>query len=134
MAKTNHIQGTLSGPYNTPNRAYIVNDKTLEIVSVQIDVSARDADNTDFRTTYLRAGLGLNAAGLDYQDGVNDPCVYILNEDVDLEDEFGNAVTGPVMAAVLVAGFIDSAELNANVDAAGVVDLKAAGFLDKQDY
>lgn len=137
MAKTSHIQGTLSGPYNQPDRSYIVNDATLERVTIEIDVAARDADNTTYRTTYLRAGLGLALAtgkGIDYVDVTRDPCVYILDEDVDLEDEFGNAVTGPVMATVLVAGFIDSANLNANVDAAGVTDLKTAGFRDKQDY
>jgi hypothetical protein len=140
MAKANHIQGTLSGPYNQPDRAYIVNDHTLERAVIKIDPASRDLDNTTYRTTYLRAGLGLGAgAGAlgakHYVDGgANDPCIYVLDEDVDLLDEFGAAVTGPVMASVLVKGFLDAAHLNANVDAAGVTNLKAAGFIFKADY
>lgn len=141
MAKTNHITGTLTGPFNTPDRAYIVNDATLERVAVEIDAAARDADNTDFRTTYLRAGLVLgkvtaNGDYKEYDNGNSDgteTAVAILDEDVDVLDEFGNAITDPIVAAVIIKGFVDADHLN-GIDAAGKVELKSAGFMLKEDY
>ena len=141
MAKTNHLQGTLTGPYNEPNRAYIVNDATLERVAVEILPAARDAGNTAFRTTYLRQGLCLGkvtASGKykEYDDGDSDgtqTVAAILDEDVDVLDEFGNAVTGAIVAAVIIKGFLDADHL-IGIDANGKADLRTAGFMLKEDY
>lgn len=141
MAKTNHVQGTLTSPHSTPI-VFIVDQDSIRIAAVELNVNARDATHTGYRTTYLRRGLVLGkitATGkyIDYDDDGTDDgrrtAVCILNEDVDLLDEFGSAVTGPVMASVIVQGYIDATNL-LGIDANGKADLRTAGFILSEDF
>ena len=134
MAKQNAIPGVISYGYTTPSRKYIVDGESILIASVEIDPASRDAGNTTLRTTYLRAGLGLgkvtaNGDYKEYDNGNSDgteTLAAILNEDVDVLDPAGNAITTPIMAAVVIGGYIDADEI-IGIDAAGKTDLRNAG-------
>lgn len=138
---TNAIPGTLTGPYMTPNRRFVVDDKSIRLASVEIDTTARDAGNTTYRTTFLRQSLALGkvtATGKykEYAPAAGDGTETIdaiLNENVDLLDPWGVAFAGPVMATVVIGGYIDADQVLL-IDAAGKTDLRTAGFLLVEDY
>lgn len=146
MPKANYI-GVTDGPFMTPNYEWIVNHRTLEFSSpVEIDDAARDAGNTDYRDTLLRPGLLMGKVTAsskfkEYDDSDADgteTAVGVLYEAVDLLDSEGNAVTaathGPIMAIIVVGGYID-ADLLYGIDAAGKTDLRNTGtFMLKEDY
>ena len=131
MGKQNAIPGTLTGGFVQPDRSYIVDDSTIVLATVEIDTAAVDSGNTDLRTTYLRAGLGLGkvtASGKykEYDDGDTDgteDLVAILNEDVDMLDINGTALAGPIMATVVIAGYVDADKI-IGIDANGKADLR----------
>jgi hypothetical protein len=135
--------GPVTGGYMTPDYSWIHNPDTLELGIVQIDASAAaDAGNTDFRTTYLRPGLALGqitATGLykEYTPAASDgteTIKAILMQGVDLLDPFGNTKTeDPAGVLVCVKGHVVAANIILD-DAAGRVDLLAAGFVLKEDY
>ena len=134
MGKQNANPGTISYGYTSPDRSYIVDDKTIIKATVRINASAADAGNTTLRTTYLRAGLGLGkitATGQykEYNAGGSDgseTLVGILDEDVDTLDDAGNALTAPIMADIIIGGYVDADKIIL-IDAAGKTDLRNAG-------
>lgn len=139
----NTFIGPVDGGYMTPSYAWIVNQDTMEYGTGQIDASgASDAGNTTFRTTYLRPGLALGkitATGLyiHYVPGASDgteTIAAILAQGVDLLDPFGTAKTeDPSAVKIAVKGHIDATQVIL-IDADGKVDLRAAGFVLKEDY
>lgn len=142
----NTFIGPVAGGYMTPSYAWIVNPDSLEYAKVQIDNTARDAQNSAYRTTYLRPGLVLGkvtATGRykEYDDTDGDGTEVakaILAQGVDLLDPFGTARTDhPAGVAAVVRGHVDPAYLigtGGALDANGKSDLTTAGFLLKTAY
>lgn len=142
----NTFVGPVTSGYMTPSYKWIVNPDTLEYAVVQIDTAARDAQNTTFRTTYLRPGLVLGKVTAtsrykEYDDTDADGTEVakaILAQGVDLLDPFGTAKTEhPAGVSVVVRGHVDPAFLigtGGALDANGKTDLTSAGFLLKTAY
>lgn len=141
MSKLNANPGITSYGYEEPRRNYIVNADTIERVLVRIDPTARDVSNTTNRTTRLQEGLVLGkvtASGYfkEYDNADSDgtqTAVAILDEVVDVLDPNGVALSTPIMANVIIKGFVDADYLR-GIDAAGKAELRTAGFLLREDY
>lgn len=139
MSNIHAVPGTLSGPYGTPSRAYLISKDGAVRVIKEILVGTTDATNTTNRTTYLRQGLVLGkvTASGKYtaydDDGTDDGrrvALGVLDEDVDMLDNFGNALAAPILASILIRGHVDPAHL-IGYDANGGADLVSLGMIVK---
>jgi len=140
------MPGLVSTGYTfVPNYAWIWDQKTIQQVIVEIDHTISDATlPATYPPGVVRGGTVLGkvtATGVYKQysdiagDGTEVAVGILLHPLRPLVDQFGIAIAAgqKVLAAMVIAGTIDKDELIGYDTAAGV-DLRAAGFIIKNDF
>lgn len=129
-----------SGETFSPNQSWLLEHRTMQVKGVGIDPAARDAVGGHTPETDLRSGLVMGqvtASKLwkEYDDGDSDGTEVakgVLLHPLRLLDPFGGALTGLIVAAVVIGARVRESLL-LGLDAAGETDLEE-NFIFEEDF